>query len=92
VAWPLGTPSASRSGRPRPLRHPKGRLLLACFLAGLVTSNTAIALASAFGFLHAASNFKVYATVSVVAASFSLLLGLLFLLGASGLLPAIFSG
>ncbi len=69
-----------------------GVVLLLCFLAGLVTSNTAIALASAFGFLHAASNFTIYAAVSIVAAAFSLVLGLVFLLGAGSVLPSMFSG
>lgn len=66
-----------------------GVLLLVCFLAGLITSNTALALASTFGFLGAATNFRVYAAVSVVIAAFSLALGLLFLLGRGDVMPAI---
>lgn len=67
-----------------------GVFLLVCFLSGLVTSNTAIAVASTFGFLGASTNFRLYAAVSVVIASFSLVLGLAFLVGQGGVLPAIF--
>jgi high-affinity nickel-transport protein len=67
-------------------------LLLACFLVGLLGSNTLIALAGNFGFLGASRNFKLYATVSVLTASFSLVIGTLFLFGRSTLLPAIFGG
>lgn len=69
-----------------------GLALLVCFLVGLVASNTLIALAGTFGFLGAARNFKLYATVSVVTATFSLVIGSLFLLGRGALLPAIFGG
>lgn len=58
-----------------------GLLLLVFFIAGLITSNTAIAIASSLGFLGASSNFKLYATISVVIAIFSLALGTLFLAG-----------
>lgn len=68
-----------------------GVFLLVCFLAGLVTSNTAIAVASTFGFLGASTNFGLYAAVSVVIAAFSLALGFVFLLGQGAVLPAIFS-
>jgi hypothetical protein len=69
-----------------------GVLLLACFLAGLLSSNTLIAVAGTFGFLGASRNFKLYVTVSVLTATFSLVIGTVFLFGRSTLLPAIFGG
>jgi hypothetical protein len=69
-----------------------GLLLLMCFLVGLVASNTLIALAGTFGFLGATRNFPLYATVSVVTAVFSLVVGTLFLVGRSTVLPAFFGG
>lgn len=69
-----------------------GLLLLACFMAGLLSSNTLVALASTFGFLGAARNWKLYLTVSVVTAGFSLVIGTIFLLGRSSFLPALFGG
>jgi hypothetical protein len=69
-----------------------GLLLLGCFLVGLLSSNTLIAVAGTFGFLGSARNFKLYVAVSVLTATFSLIIGLLFLLGRSTLLPSIFGG
>ena len=69
-----------------------GVLLLVCFIAGLVTSNSLIALAAAAGFLRASANFGIYAVVSIVIAAFSLAMGALFVFGGGELLPAIFSG
>jgi len=69
-----------------------GVLLLVCFLIGLVASNSVVALASTFGFLGAARNFRIYATVSVLTAAFSLVIGTLFLFGQSTLLPTLFGG
>ncbi len=69
-----------------------GLLLLVSFLAGLLSSNSLIALASTFGFLGASRNFRVYVTVSVVTAAFSLAIGSLFVLGRGAVLPAIFGG
>jgi len=67
-----------------------GVLLLGCFLAGLFTSNTAIAAASSVGFLSASRNFAAYAVVSALVAGLSLALGILLLLGEGDVLPAIF--
>ena len=69
-----------------------GLLLLGCFLVGLLSSNTLIAVAGTFGFLGSARNFKLYVAVSVLTAAFSLGIGLLFLFGRSTLLPSIFGG
>ena len=69
-----------------------GVLLLICFLMGLLTSNSLLALASTFGFLGATRNFRIYATVSVVTAVFSLVIGSIFVFGQSTLLPTMFGG
>lgn len=69
-----------------------GVLLLVCFLAGLLSSNSLIAVAGTFGFLGASGNFRLYAAVSVLTATFSLVIGTVFLVGRSTLLPAIFGG
>jgi high-affinity nickel-transport protein len=69
-----------------------GLLLLVCFLFGLLTSNTVVALAGTLGFLGAARNFTVYVAVSLATAVISLAIGLLLLLGSSTALPALFGG
>ena len=69
-----------------------GLLLLGCFLVGLLSSNTLVALAGTFGFLGAADNFGLYIAVSVVTAVFSLAIGTLFVFGHGSALPAFFSG
>jgi high-affinity nickel-transport protein len=69
-----------------------GVVVLVAFLVGLLASNTLVAVAATSGFLGAARSFPVYATISVVTAVFSLVVGTLFLLDLSAGLPAIFSG
>jgi high-affinity nickel-transport protein len=69
-----------------------GVLLLCCFLVGLVTSNTLVAAAGTFGFLSASHNFPLYVVVSLLTASFSLVIGVVFLLGRATVLPAFFGG
>jgi ABC-type nickel/cobalt efflux system permease component RcnA len=69
-----------------------GVLVLVAFLVGLLVSNSAVTLGSAFGFLSASRNFAVYATVGVIVALFSLVLGVLFVLGLESVLPAFFGG
>ena len=69
-----------------------GVALLLCFLVGLLTSNSIIALASTMGFAGASRNVRLYVAVSIVTASFSLVIGTLFLLGRATVLPAIFGG
>jgi hypothetical protein len=66
--------------------------LLLCFIAGLLTANTAVALTAAFGFIAASRNFPIYVTVSVVTAAFSLVVGTMFLLGQDPLLPTLTGG
>jgi cytochrome c biogenesis protein CcdA len=69
-----------------------GELVLAVFLVGLLTSNSVITLGSAFGFLRASRNWTLYATVAVLTGVFSLVIGVLFLVGKGSLLPALFGG
>ena len=69
-----------------------GIAVLAAFIVGLVSSNSVITVGSAFGFMNASKNFAVYATVAVVTAVFSLIVGTLLLLGKDSLLPALFGG
>jgi high-affinity nickel-transport protein len=69
-----------------------GVVVLLAFIAGLLSSNTLITLGSAFGFLRASKNFPIYATVAVVTGVFSLVIGTIFLLGRTTLLPALFGG
>jgi high-affinity nickel-transport protein len=69
-----------------------GILVLIAFLVGLLLSNSIITIGSAFGFLQAERNFALYATVAVLAGTFSLVLGLIFVLGKESILPAFFGG
>ncbi len=69
-----------------------GMAVLLAFIVGLVSSNTLITLGSAFGFLKASKNWAIYATVAVITGFFSLVIGILFLIGQESLLPALFGG
>jgi hypothetical protein len=69
-----------------------GVAVLLAFILGLVLSNSVITIGTAAGFLSATRNFAVYATVGVVVAAFSLVLGTLFVLGQESVLPAFFAG
>jgi hypothetical protein len=62
--------------------------LLACFLVGLLCSNSLVALVGTFGSLGASRNFGLYMTVSLVTAVFSLAVGTIFLFGGASVLPA----
>ena len=66
-----------------------GLLVLAAFLVGLFASNSLITLGSAFGYLQASRNFAIYATVAILTAGFSLVIGTIFVLGKTTLLPAL---
>jgi cytochrome c biogenesis protein CcdA len=68
-----------------------GIATLTAFLVGLFVANTALALLSASGFLAASKRFRVYATVSVITAVASLVLGVSFIVGHDSWLPALFS-
>jgi high-affinity nickel-transport protein len=69
-----------------------GVIVLVAFIVGLLSSNSLITLGSAFGFLRASRNFPLYATVAVLTGAFSLVIGSIFLLGKTTLLPALFGG
>lgn len=69
-----------------------GMALLLAFLAGLLGSNTAVAFASAFGFLRAVRSRVLYTALAVVAGTFSLVVGFLFLTGKESALPGLFGG
>jgi hypothetical protein len=69
-----------------------GVVVLMAFIVGLLASNSLITLGSAYGFLSASRNFAVYAAVGVIVAVFSLVLGVLFVLGLESALPAFFGG
>jgi high-affinity nickel-transport protein len=69
-----------------------GVAVLVAFLVGLISSNSLITLGTAFGFLRASKNFAVYATIAVITGVFSLVIGVLFVLGKDTLLPALFAG
>ena len=66
--------------------------VLGAFLVGLMTSNSIITVGTAFGFLRASKNFRVYAAVAVITGTFSLVIGVMFVPGKDTLLPALFGG
>ena len=69
-----------------------GVLILVAFVAGLLTSNSIIALTASYGFLRATRSFTVYAAVAVITAGFSLVVGGLLLTGRGSVLPALLGG
>ena len=69
-----------------------GILVLLTFVLGLLASNSLITVGSAVGFLRASSNFKIYVTVAVLTGVFSLVIGTIFLIGKTTILPALFGG
>lgn len=69
-----------------------GVAVLLAFIVGLVVSNSIITVSSAYGFIGATKNWAVYATVAVITGVFSLVIGILFLVGQESLLPAVFGG
>ena len=64
-----------------------GVAALAAFVAGLLLSNSAITLATASGFVSTRQRTWAYVAAGLVAATFSVVLGLVFLLGADTVLP-----
>ena len=69
-----------------------GEAVLAAFIIGLLTSNSLITFGSAVGFLKASENWRIYVSIAVITAVFSLVMGTLFLFGKGAVLPAIFGG
>jgi zinc transporter ZupT len=60
---------------------------LAAFVAGVLVSNSFVTVATAAGFVSAQRRQFVYVGAGLLAAVFSLLIGLLFLFQAGGVLP-----
>lgn len=69
-----------------------GLALLVCFLIGLLSSNSAVALAATFGFHGATRSFRLYVGVSLMTAFFSMVVGSIFLFGGAAALPAMLGG
>ena len=61
--------------------------MMFAFIAGLLISNSAIVILSATGFVASQMRTRIYLVVGAFAGVFSLVIGLLFLLDASGVLP-----
>ena len=69
-----------------------GVLVLVSFLVGLLISNSFVAVATTLGYVSATRNFKLYASVAVITAVFSLILGTMFVLGRESALPVLLGG
>jgi hypothetical protein len=69
-----------------------GVLVLAAFIVGLLSSNSLITVGTTVGYLRASKNFAIYVTVAVLTGLFSLVIGTIFVLGKTTILPAIFGG
>ena len=69
-----------------------GEAVLAAFIVGLLASNSLITIGSAVGFLRASENWRLYVTIALLTAGFSLVIGVLFIIGEGSLLPAQFGG
>lgn len=67
-----------------------GSLLVLTFVAGLVTSNTLISILGSSSYIKARKNSRIYIFLGVITGIFSLVVGALFLLNKSILLPVIF--
>jgi high-affinity nickel-transport protein len=61
--------------------------MMLAFILGLLISNTAIIVLTATGFVASQMRERIYVVVGVLAGTFSLVVGSVFLLGAEGLLP-----
>lgn len=69
-----------------------GIIVLFIFVSGLITSNTFISILSVIGYTKAKNNSKIYVGLGLVTATFSLVIGSLFLLNKGSILPAIIGG
>lgn len=69
-----------------------GTLLVFTFVAGLLTSNTLITLASTLGFAKTAKNSNISIVLGVITAIFSLIVGALFLFRKATFLPGLLGG
>jgi hypothetical protein len=66
-----------------------GLCILVSFIVGLLLSNTAVATIATFGRVSSARRFPLYATISVLTAVFSLVMGVVFVSGSASSLPTI---
>jgi len=66
-----------------------GLPMMAAFIAGLLVANSAIVVITASGFVASRAREKIYIAIGVLAGTFSLVIGLLFLLQLDDALPAI---
>jgi high-affinity nickel-transport protein len=66
-----------------------GLPMMVAFIAGLLVANSLIVVITATGFITSRTRERIYVAVGVVAGTFSLVIGLLFLLQLEGGLPAI---
>ena len=73
----IGGASASGLGIP----------MLLAFVIGLLISNSIVVVITATGFIASRARERLYVVIGVVAGTFSLVVGSIFLLGASGALP-----
>lgn len=69
-----------------------GLTVLLTFVVGLVIANSAITLASVFGFARASRRQSVQIGLGIFTAAMSIGIGVLFLMGNDGALPAFFAG
>jgi high-affinity nickel-transport protein len=63
--------------------------MMLAFILGLLISNSLIAVLTATGFISSTRARSVYVAIGAIAGAFSLVIGLYFLLGASGDLPSL---
>jgi len=66
--------------------------LVAAFVVGLFISNTAISFATVFGYVSLTRRRSIYLGAGAITGVFSLIVGSLFLVGRSSLLPALLGG
>jgi high-affinity nickel-transport protein len=63
--------------------------MMVAFILGLLVSNSIVVLITATGFIASRFRERIYVAIGVVAGSFSLIIGAIFLLGLEGRLPSI---
>ncbi len=65
--------------------------MMLAFIAGLLISNTLVVVISATGFIASQARQRIYLAVGVVAGTFSLVIGLIFLFQLEGVLPDLYA-
>jgi high-affinity nickel-transport protein len=69
--------------------RPAGVAALLAFVVGLLISNSVVIIATATGFVGASKRQWLYVGAGALAATFSLVLGVMFVFGEEGLLPSL---